>query len=109
MRLVPILAALILCAAAITLRQVPAQNNDIVARGRYLVELAGKCSDCHGAKLHGPHSTFSILSSHPSFSARRRWSDHAQEPGTIAPGVLAMLALPFAVAAMVLGIGDYAP
>ena len=30
-----------------------AQDESLVARGRYLVVMAGKCSDCHGERLQG--------------------------------------------------------
>ncbi|HTX02406.1 MAG TPA: cytochrome c [Candidatus Acidoferrales bacterium] len=30
-----------------------AQDGNLVARGRYLVVMAGKCSDCHGEHLQG--------------------------------------------------------
>jgi mono/diheme cytochrome c family protein len=33
--------------------QPPAQGDDLIARGRYLVGAAGQCADCHGANLHG--------------------------------------------------------
>ncbi|MBV8223505.1 MAG: c-type cytochrome [Candidatus Eremiobacteraeota bacterium] len=35
-----------------------AAQNDLVARGKYLVNDAGKCTDCHGAKLQGQKLDF---------------------------------------------------
>jgi mono/diheme cytochrome c family protein len=52
-RLVLISAALAMVCSAIATHQAPTQSDELVARGRYLVEMAGKCSDCHGAKLQG--------------------------------------------------------
>jgi mono/diheme cytochrome c family protein len=56
-------AALALCVAALLLGawlspKAVAQNDDVVARGRYLVRDAGKCGDCHGAKLRGMYLGF---------------------------------------------------
>jgi len=48
----------LLFTALIVPRSVPAQENDLVARGRYLVVMAGKCSDCHGARLQGTKLDF---------------------------------------------------
>jgi mono/diheme cytochrome c family protein len=54
--LIPLIA--IVCATIVAPRDVPAQSGDLVARGRYLVGAAGKCSDCHGAKLQGTRLDF---------------------------------------------------
>jgi mono/diheme cytochrome c family protein len=43
----------VLFTALIPPHGVPAQGDNVVARGRYLVEMAGKCSDCHGQQLQG--------------------------------------------------------
>lgn len=51
---------IVLGAIAFAPGRAPAQSDALVARGHYLVEMAGKCSDCHGAKLTG--STLDFLS-----------------------------------------------
>lgn len=56
-RLISLLFAMS-CFALFTAQSAPAQNGDLVARGRYLVMMAGKCSDCHGARLRGDYLGF---------------------------------------------------
>jgi mono/diheme cytochrome c family protein len=51
-------AVVLVCIATIggvifLLPQHPAQGDDLIARGRYLVTSAGQCGDCHGANLKG--------------------------------------------------------
>jgi mono/diheme cytochrome c family protein len=61
MRLLPAAFVLLLAAIAFSALHSPnvaAQNNDLVARGRYLVRDAGKCADCHGENLHGTYLGF---------------------------------------------------
>ncbi len=49
----PIPLGALLLTVLIAPHSVPAQDNNLVARGQYLVVMAGKCSDCHGAHLQG--------------------------------------------------------
>jgi len=39
--------------AVVSTQHATAQDSDLIARGQYLVVSAGKCSDCHGARLQG--------------------------------------------------------
>ena len=49
----PLLLGALLCSALVTVQSASAQDGNLVARGRYLVLMAGKCSDCHGEHLQG--------------------------------------------------------
>jgi mono/diheme cytochrome c family protein len=57
-------AALIFCVVAVAAVALHSPNGaaqsgtDLIARGRYLVQDAGKCSDCHGPALHGQYLDF---------------------------------------------------